>query len=165
MQNKKFIKIIEIKPINFNLKSELEKEAILNSYKIFLKTCNFNFQILIQSNKEDLSNHFSQIRENSNLENKNIQEISEKYINYIKEINNNNKSSSKNYYIIINYENTNNEIQDMESYAIEDLNNKYFKIKDCLARCGNNAINILNKEEIKEILFSFLNTRKYFNRK
>ena len=165
MQNKKFIKIIEIKPINFNLKSELEKEAILNSYKIFLKTCNFNFQILIQSNKEDLSNHFSQIRENSNLENKNIQEISEKYINYIKEINNNNKSSSKNYYIIINYENTNNEIQDMESYAIEDLNNKYFKIKDCLARCGNNAINILNKEEIKEILFSFLNTRKYFNSK
>ena len=165
MKNKKFIKIIEIKPVNFNLKSELEKEAILNSYKIFLKTCNFNFQILIQSNKEDLSNHFSQIRENSNLENKNIQEISEKYINYIKEINNNNKSSSKNYYIIINYENTNNEIQDMESYAIEDLNNKYFKIKDCLARCGNNAINILNKEEIKEILFSFLNTRKYFNRK
>ena len=165
MKNKKFIKIIEIKPVNFNLKSELEKEAILNSYKIFLKTCNFNFQILIQSNKEDLSNHFSQIRENSNLENKNIQEISEKYINYIKEINNNNKSSSKNYYIIINYENTNNEIQDVESYAIEDLNNKYFKIKDCLARCGNNAINILNKEEIKEILFSFLNTRKYFNRK
>ena len=165
MKNKKFIKIIEIKPINFNLKSELEKEAILNSYKIFLKTCNFNFQILIQSNKEDLSNHFSQVRENSNLENKNIQEISEKYINYIKEINNNNKSSSKNYYIIINYENTNNEIQDVESYAIEDLNNKYFKIKDCLARCGNNAINILNKEEIKEILFSFLNTRKYFNRK
>ena len=161
----KYLKILRIKPVNFSLKSELEKEAILNSYKIFLKTCNFNFQILIQSNKEDLSNHFSQVRENSNLENKNIQEISEKYINYIKEINNNNKSSSKNYYIIINYENTNNEIQDVESYAIEDLNNKYFKIKDCLARCGNNAINILNKEEIKEILFSFLNTRKYFNRK
>ena len=164
-KDNRYIKIIKISPINFNLKSDLEKEAILNSYKIFLKTCDFNFQILIQSNKEDLSNHFSQVRENSNLENKNIQEISEKYINYIKEINNNNKSSSKNYYIIINYENTNNEIQDVESYAIEDLNNKYFKIKDCLARCGNNAINILNKEEIKEILFSFLNTRKYFNRK
>ena len=165
INNKKFIKIIEIKPINFNLKSELEKEAILNSYKIFLKTCNFNFQILIQSNKEDLSNHFSQVRENSNLENKNIQEISEKYINYIKKINNNNKSSSKNYYIVISYENTNNDVNDIESYATEDLNNKYFKIKDCLARCGNNAINILDKEKIKEILFSFLNTRLYFNRK
>ena len=165
MKNNKYLKIIKIKPINFSLKSDLEKEAIFNSYKIFLKTCNFNFQILIQSNKEDLSNHFSQVRENSNLENKNIQEISEKYINYIKKINNNNKSSSKNYYIVISYENTNNDVNDIESYATEDLNNKYFKIKDCLARCGNNAINILDKEKIKEILFSFLNTRLYFNRK
>ena len=96
MKNNKYLKIIKIKPINFYLKSELEKEAILNSYKIFLKTCNFNFQILIQSNKEDLSKHFSQINNNSNLEEKNIQEISNKYINYIKKLNNNKKSSSKN---------------------------------------------------------------------
>ena len=34
---------------------------ILNSYKIFLKTCDFNFQILIQSKKEDLSKHISNI--------------------------------------------------------------------------------------------------------
>ena len=54
LKNSSYIKILEIIPINFNLKSELEKEAILNSYKIFLKTCNFNFQILIQSNKENL---------------------------------------------------------------------------------------------------------------
>ena len=92
MKNNKYLKIIKIKPINFYLKSELEKEAILNSYKIFLKTCNFNFQILIQSNKEDLSKHFSQINNNSNLEEKNIQEISNKYINYIKKLNNNKKS-------------------------------------------------------------------------
>ena len=56
-----YVKIIQINPINFNLKSELEKEAILNSYKLFLKTCNFDIQILIQSNKEDLSKHISKI--------------------------------------------------------------------------------------------------------
>ena len=165
MKNNKYLKIIKIKPINFSLKSDLEKEAIFNSYKIFLKTCNFNFQILIQSNKEDLSNHFNKIKENLILEEKNIQEISKNYINYIKELNNNNKSSSKNYYIIIDYENKENNIIDLETYATEDLNNKYFKIKDCLSRCGNNAINILDKEQIKEILFSFLNTRIYFNNK
>ena len=163
MKNNKYLKIIKIKPINFNLKSELEKEAILNSYKIFLKTCNFNFQILIQSNKEDLSNHFSQIINNLNQEEKNIQEISNKYINYIKELNNNKKSSSKNYYIIINYENKNNENIDIDSYATEDLNNKYFKIKDCLSRCGNTAIDILEKKQIIKIIFSFINTRIYFN--
>ena len=43
--NNKFIKIMKVNPINFNLKSNLEKDAILNSYKIFLKTCNFDMQI------------------------------------------------------------------------------------------------------------------------
>lgn len=54
----KYIKIIKVIPINFNLKSELEKEAILNSYKLFLKTFNFNLQILIQSKKEYIFPHF-----------------------------------------------------------------------------------------------------------
>lgn len=35
LKDNSYIKIIKIYPINFNLKSELEKEAILNSYKIF----------------------------------------------------------------------------------------------------------------------------------
>ena len=64
LKNNKIIKILKIKPINYNLKSDFEKEAILNSYKIFLKTCNFDIQILIQSNKEDLSHHISNIRKN-----------------------------------------------------------------------------------------------------
>lgn len=163
MQNKKYIKIIKVKPINFSLKSELEKEAILNSYKLFLKTCNFNIQILIQSNKEDLSEHFEKIKENLGQEEKNIQEISQKYISYIKKLNNNNKSSSKNYYIIIDYINRDNNIADVETYANEELNNKYFKIKDCLSRCGNVVSDVQDKEQIKNILFSFLNTRIYFN--
>ena len=57
LKENKLIKILKINPINYNLKSDLEKEAILNSYKIFLKTCNFNIQILIQSSKVDLSDH------------------------------------------------------------------------------------------------------------
>ena len=50
-----YIKIIKIIPVGYNLKSDLEKEAILNSYKTFLKTFNFDMQLIIQSNKEDLS--------------------------------------------------------------------------------------------------------------
>ena len=61
LKNNYYIMIIKVKPINYNLKSNLEKEAILNSYKIFLKTCNFDIQIIIQSQKEDLSEHISMI--------------------------------------------------------------------------------------------------------
>lgn len=52
LKNNKYVKILKITPINYNLKSELEKKSILNSYKIFLKTCNFNIQILIQSKRD-----------------------------------------------------------------------------------------------------------------
>ena len=159
LKDNTYIKIIKIKPINFNLKSELEKEAILNSYKLFLKTCNFNFQILIQSNKEDLSKHIKAINKNSINEKDYIQEISKKYIQYIKNLNHSKKSSSKNFYIILKYKNENKEIINFDDYATEDLNDKYFKIKDCLARCGNIVTDFNNKKEIISILFSFLNIR------
>lgn len=163
LKNKNYIKIIKIKPINFNLKSELEQEAILNSYKIFLKTCNFHFQILIQSNKEDLSKHIKQISENLIHENNFLQEISNQYIQYIKNLNHDKKSSSKNFYIIIKEKNENKEIINFEDYAIENLNDKYFKIKDCLSRCGNVVTDINEKKEVLTILFSFFNARMYFS--
>ena len=163
LKDKTYIKIIKISPINFNLKSELEKEAILNSYKIFLKTCNFNFQILIQSNKEDISKHIQNINDNLIHEKNFIQEISKKYIQYIKNLNHNKKSSTKNFYIILKYKNENKELINIEDYAIEELNDKYFKIKDCLSRCGNIVTDYNEKNQVISILFSFLNSRIYFN--
>ena len=137
LKDNSYIKIIKIYPINFNLKSELEKEAILNSYKIFLKTCDFNFQILNQSKKEDLSKHISNINNQKINENKNILEYSNKYIEFIKTLNQEKKSSSKNFYNILKYKNNDKELEEIEELATEDLNDKYFKIKDCLRRCGN----------------------------
>ncbi len=157
-----YIKILKVIPINFNLKSELEKEAILNSYKIFLKTCNFNIQILIQSNKEDLSKNISKIKTEQKIESKKIKKISENYIEYIKELNQNKKSSNKNFYIIIKNP---KEIQKLENIIIEELNDKYFKIKECLSRCGNIVKDINKKEEIKEILYSFINRRLFLQNK
>lgn len=162
----KYIKILKIIPINYNLKSDLEKSSILNSYKILLKTCNFNFQILIQSNKEDLSQHISNIQKNiKKINNKKIEKISENYIEYINKININKKSSSKDFYIIISNENNKTKKEFIESYEIikNELKEKYFKIKECLSRCGNSVIEINEKKEIINIIFSFLNTRKYLN--
>ena len=156
----KFIKILKIIPINYNLKSDLEKKTILNSYKILLKTCNFNFQILIQSDREDLSQHISQIRKNiQKFKNKYLTEISENYIKFIQNINNSNNSSSKNFFIIVSNEKT--EASNSIDYIKNELNEKYFKIKECLFRCGNNVIEIQEKEETIKILNTFFNTKKF----
>ena len=169
LKNGNYIKIIKIVPINFNLKSELEKEAILNSYKIFLKTCNFDLQILIQSNKEDLSKHISSVNNSTKKENKTIREISDEYIKYLNQLNINKKSAVKNFYIIIKKEknisekNKSENVENIENIIFDELNDNYLKIKDTLSRCGNLAVDINNKETCKNILFSFFYPKKTLN--
>ena len=157
-----FIKIVRVIPINYDLKSNLEKEAILNSYRLFLKTCDFNIQILIQSKKENLSKNFSKLKEISEKEeNKKIKEISEKYTEFIKEKNDENKSSSKNFFIVMKYEisSQNKTIESItnENIAINFLNESYFKIKETLSRCGNTVYDVNSKSDVENILISFLN--------
>ena len=157
LKNNKYIKILKIIPINFNLKSNLEKEAILASYKIFLKTCNFDIQILIQSSKENLQNNILNIKKNLEKENKDyLNFFAEDYIKFINKINSIKTSSSKNFYIVIS---NSNKIENNEEIIFDELNEKFLKIKECLSRCGNNVINLNNKKEIKELFFSFLNSR------
>ena len=149
----KYIKLIKIIPINYDLKSNLEKEAILNSYKLFLKTCDFNIQILIQSKKESLSKMFNNLKAISKKEeNETIREICEKHIQYIKRKTEENKASSKNFYIVILYENTENRD---ESHSTTYLNECYFKIKETLTRCGNLVYDCNIKEDVQKILSTF----------
>ena len=167
LKNNKLIKILKVTPINYNLKSDLEKEAILNSYKVFLKTCNFDIQILIQSSKEDLSSHIKNIQKNINKkENNYLQDITKNYINYIQEINLTRKSASKNFYIILSNQ-INKKIDILESEEIikNDLKEKYFKVKECLSRSGNLVSELSNSKEVENLFFSLLNTRKSLNNK
>lgn len=157
--NKKYVKLVKIIPINYNLKSDFEKQSILNSYKIFLKTCNFNIQILIQSNKENLQKNINNIKNNLKKENKEfLNYIGNNYIEFINKLNSNKKSSTKDFYLIF----SNNQEKVNEDIIIDELNEKYLKIKECLSRCGNSVINIDDKNEILKVLFSFLNSRLYF---
>ena len=71
---------------------------------------------------------------------------------------NKNKSASKNIYLIIK-----NNTDNLEENIIQELNEKYFKIKDCLIRCGN-VVFECNKTEIKNILFSFFNLKKFLDK-
>lgn len=140
--------IIKVYSINFNLKSNLEKENILNSYKNFLKICNFDIQIIIQSQKKDLLDHLSEIERIKINEEEKIKVITDKYIENIKKLNENNKSNSKQFYILIKESHVNKN----KDVCKEELMDKYFKIKDSLERCGNKVQLISNAEQIKEIL-------------
>ncbi len=155
-----FIKILNIYPINYDLKSNLEKQSILNSYRNFLKTCDFDIQILIQSKKEDISKIISQIK-NRKEENEKIKDIQENYIHFMTQMNKEKNSSSKNFYMMIKkkVDILNGKPEDLtneESKANEYLNECYFKIKETLTRCGNMVNELNTKEKVIHILNSFL---------
>lgn len=152
LKNNNYIKIIKVQPINYELKSEFEKKSILNSYKTFLRNCNFDVQIIIQSNKEDISSNIKIIKEKEKLEkNTFIVEIMEKYINYLKIQNQKKLSSSKKFYILISEKNS----QEKEEKIFKELKEKYLKIKEALLRCGNFVYEIESEIELKNIFKNY----------
>ena len=152
MKDASLIKIVSVSPINYNLKSDLEKEAILNSYKKMFRSCNFNLQVLIQSKKEDLTANIKLLKQNNKYE-----KIKNKYIQYITELNKAKKSSSKNFYLVIKETSSekNNNIK------LKNLHNNYIKIKDLLSRCGNIVSEYTDDNNFTEIIFSLLNSKNF----
>ena len=156
LKNGNYIKIIKIDPINYELKTDFEKRAILNSYKAFLKNCNFDIQISIKSNKEDISQNIKKLEKQKEVEkslnNNFMVKFFDSYIKYIKEKNKEKLSSSKNFYIIFNSKKF---PENQEENIFIDLKEKYLKIRDSLSRCGNNVCEIKHEKEIKNIIDLF----------
>lgn len=155
LKDNTYVKLIKVFPINYNLKSELEKEAILNSFKLFFKTCDFDIQILVQSTKEDLSKYVLFLNEEEKKEeNKKIQNIYKEYINFICEKKSEKQFSSKNFIIVI--KNPIKNVEENINVEIIDLNDKYYKIKEYLSRCGNLATEF-SRDEVIELLHNYFN--------
>lgn len=149
LKDSSYIKILKVNPINYNLKSELEKQAILNSYKNFFKGFNSNIQLIIQSKKEDLNQNYKILKDNNNFK-----DLKEKYIDYINNLNKISKSSSKIFFLIIKEYPSDKS----EEIIIKELQDNYFKVKDLLSRCGNFVSDYTKDNQILEILISFFNS-------
>ena len=75
-----------------------------------------------------------------------------KYLENIEKIKLISKSDSKQFFIIINQPQENNK----EEICIDQLNEKYLKIKEGLLRCGNIVTNVNNEKETKEIIRNYI---------
>lgn len=128
-----------------------------------MKTCDFDIQILVQNKKENLSKQISQIEKiKENLNSEKLKEVSKNYVRYILKKRDENKLSTKEFYIVIKYDSENKlnydeSINTNQNLIIQTLNDRYFKIKETLSRCGNLIYDINSKQEVQEIFYSFLN--------
>lgn len=139
------VKILKVEPINFFLRSEMEKEVVLNSYKNIFKSINFDIQIIIQSTKEDLSSNINYIK-SKEISNK---KLLNQYIEYIESLNQIKKSNNKNFYLVVK-----------EASEQNSINEKISKIQDLLERCGNRSSVVNSKEELIKIIETFYKIRR-----
>ena len=130
-------------PINFNLKSSLEQNAILNSYKLFLKSLNSEIQIIVSSKKTDVSKHLDEILRNTK-ENPIIYEMSKDYIELVNSIIEQKGTITKEFYIVIK--------------SSSNVQNEVLKITERLTACGN-FVEECSKEQVISLLRNFLNKR------
>ena len=122
-----------------------------------MKNCNFDIQIIIKSNKEDISENIKKLEKQKEIEkslnNIFMVNIFNSYINFIKEKNKEKLSSSKDFFIVFNSKKI---PESKEKDILLDLKERYYKLKDALSRCGNTITEIKNKKELKNIINSFL---------
>lgn len=165
LKNGKYIKLIEVIPINFRLKTFQEKKSILINYKGFLKGCNFDLQIFIQSRRANIDPHLKMMAAFYSKEvNENVKIMNAGYTNLLRDLASKKKSISRRFFIVVPYvKPVDISIKNIKfDDIVQDLNQKCDKIRDFLKKCGNKTIERKTLDENRELMnvyYSLLNIR------
>lgn len=90
--------------LNFALKSEEERAAILFQFQDFLNSLDFSVQILVQSRKLDIRPYLALLEEQSKKQTNPLMKIqTTEYIEFIRNFTENTNIMTKNFFIVIPY--------------------------------------------------------------
>lgn len=133
-KNNDFVKILEIDPVRYDLKTNREKNRIITSFAKYLKIAPKTLQIKSIGVNADLSGIIEEsekiISQETNEKCKSLQEDEIEYLKQVKS-----HSVTRRYYMIFKIENVANTI-DESVKAINELNGYYVTAKHHLANCG-----------------------------
>jgi hypothetical protein len=96
--------ILKVQPINFELKSETEQNAIIYSYQAFLNSLDFPIQIVINSKKLDLERYLMKLDESKKNVASDLLRIQiEDYVSFVRRLISIANIMSKRFYVVIGY--------------------------------------------------------------
>lgn len=91
--------------INFSLKSEDEKQAILFQFQDFLNSLDFSIQIIVESRRLDIRPYIALLEERYKEQTNELMKIQiEQYINFIKSFTESTNIMTKNFFIVVPYD-------------------------------------------------------------
>lgn len=156
----RYIKILEIEPINFMLRSEEEQYEIICSFASWLKISPVHLQFKSITRKADSDKHIAMLRkETETEESEQCKKLSEGYIRLIKDVGSR-EALTRRFFLIFRYEELRrNENSDYEQICSTLLTAEQ-NARAYFMQCGNNILQPKDPDEATaEILYMFFNRR------
>ena len=154
----RYLKVIEIEPINFLLRSAREQRNIIYSFVSYLKIAPVKMQFKVIAKKADLNKHLNQVNEemrNETDERCKAQQLD--YIRFIKQIGTK-EAVSRRFFLIYEYEPFMLNRKDDLNEMISNLKTVERSVKNYLFQCGNEVVEHADENEfLTDVFYNLLN--------
>lgn len=156
----RYIKILEIEPINFMLRSEEEQYEIICSFASWLKISPVHLQFKSITRKADSDKHIAMLRkETETEESEQCKMLSEGYIRLIKDVGSR-EALTRRFFLIFRYEELRRNENSDYGQICSTLLTAEQNARAYFMQCGNNILQPKDPDEATaEILYMFFNRR------
>lgn len=162
----RYVKIIEILPINFLLRSSEEQYNIISSFATWLKISPMKLQFKSVSRKADSDKHVAMVCEELSREaNPQCRQLGEEYLRLIKDVGNK-EALSRRFFLIFQYEPPAGKRSSGESYAdiYGMIQTAVQNAKTYFMQCGNAIVQPEDEDAFTaEVLYMFFNRSSCVN--
>lgn len=154
----RYVKILEIEPINFLLRSAREQQGIIYSFISYLKISPVKLQIKMISKKADINKHLEQSQLELEREtDPHCQELQRDYIQFVQNLSSR-EAVSRRFFLIFEYEPFNANRKEEEREILAALETASQTAKTFLYQCGNEVVSHDNEDEFTtDVLYTLLN--------
>ena len=156
----RYIKILEIEPINFMLRSEEEQYEIICSFASWLKISPVHLQFKSITRKADSDKHIAMLRKEMETEgSEQCKKLSEGYIRLIKDVGSR-EALTRRFFLIFRYEELRRNENSDYGQICSTLLTAEQNARAYFMQCGNNILQPKDPDEATaEILYMFFNRR------
>lgn len=162
----RYVKIIEMLPINFLLRSSEEQYNIISSFASWLKISPMKLQFKSVSRKADSDKHVAMVCEELSREaNPQCRQLGEEYLRLIKDVGNK-EALSRRFFLIFQYEPPAGKRSSGESYAdiYGMIQTAVQNAKTYFMQCGNAVVHPEDEDAFTaEVLYMFFNRSSCVN--
>ena len=146
--------VLAVSPVNFELKSEDEQDAIINTFESFLNSVGCPLEILIRTREIDMDNYLAELKDRTESEEVPIyRQQLENYSEFISGLVTTNKILTRHFYVVVPYVSTNK--IDFEGVR-EQIGIKVDIVQKGLARLGVQSRELASLE-LLDLFYSFYN--------